>query len=44
MDMAEHPEGLDLSSEATLLVICSTQVRSGWQLLIVLTKEVAKRR
>ncbi len=27
MDMAEHPDGLDLSTEAALLVVCSTQVR-----------------
>jgi hypothetical protein len=27
MDMAEHPDGLDLSAEAALLVVCSTQVR-----------------
>ncbi|KAK9832619.1 hypothetical protein WJX81_004423 [Elliptochloris bilobata] len=25
LDMAEHPDGLDLSNEAALLVICSTQ-------------------
>ena len=31
MDMAEHPDGLDLSSEAALLMICSTQVRGGRQ-------------
>jgi len=28
MDMAEHPDGMDLSAEAALLVVCSTQVRT----------------
>ena len=28
MDMADHPDGLDLSLEQALLVVCSTQVAS----------------
>lgn len=43
MDMAEHPDGLDLSSKAALLVICSTQVRSGRQVPVTLTTQVPKR-
>ena len=26
VDMAEHPEGLDLSKEQLVIVVCSTQV------------------
>lgn len=26
IDMAEHPEGLDLSKEQLVIVVCSTQV------------------
>ena len=34
VDMADHPQGLDLSREQALLVVCSTQVRLSLLLFV----------